>query len=53
MERAREREISRKGLERGRDESNFRAKRSRLHGKNIIRGTALSFSRDNARREVK
>lgn len=37
-------------MERGRDESNFRAKRSRLHGKNIIRGMGLSFSRDNARR---
>lgn len=30
-------------MERGRDESNFRAKRSRLHGKNIIRGIGLSF----------
>lgn len=30
-------------MERGRDESNFRAKRSRLHGKNIIRGMGLSF----------
>lgn len=35
-------------MKRGRDESNFRAKRSRVHGKNIIRGMALSFSRDNA-----
>ena len=39
------------GTERRRDGSNFRAERSRLDGKNIIRGMVLSFWRDNARQE--
>lgn len=50
-ERTREKSWRRE-VKRGRDESNFRAKRSRVHGKNIIRGMALSFSRDNATEKV-